>query len=276
MHFNFQKHQSKQLIQDYIGWRLAKKSYTQWIIFNKIDINKNSKSKFCLMMRQLAYEFEKQYKKAHQSFQFQFEPSEANLKDIFNTLINDLFDLSTDSLNLDNDKLSENCINLNFSLYSKDTFNLKCNWSKLIGLFAFSGCLAIQLYELKADSLIYSLNDLLVDFINNDKRIFTWISSQGSWNGLVDYYNERQIYLDDSNNDNLKNSCVSYVSSSYSTNLLSRTVSDSVLNGDNDSYLQMLRNQFKQSFLKLSQYAAVGVGSIGVLVLGAFYMKKRI
>jgi hypothetical protein len=190
MHFNFQKHQSKQLVQDYISWRLTKAGFVQWNLINKIDLTKNSKIKFCLIMRQLAFDFEKKYENKFVSFKFQFEPSEQNLRDIINAILIDLFDLNTDNYNdyeskesdSDNDqRLSENCINLNFGLLSKENHNLKCTWGKIIGLFAFIGSLVVKCYTMNVSNLIYYLIDLLTDFLNNDKRIFTWINLQGSW-----------------------------------------------------------------------------------------------
>lgn len=282
MHFNFQKHQSKQLVQDYVSWRLFKHDYPpQWNISNKIDLNKNSKIKICLVMRQMAYEFEKHYERFN-SFEFQFEPTDSTIKDILNSILIDLFELNNENLIvLDNENKSDSCIN--FSLLARDTNSLKCSWSKIVALFAFSGKLACKLHEIKSSNLIYNLVELLTDFINNDKRIFSWISSQGSWNdGLVEYFNERRSFLkfdqsefnlnDTSDSDDnfrnrfsnfTNNSCISRPASPTQT-LFSRSLSDSALDRDtNHPYLHSLQNQFKNTFFKLSQYAALGVGSIG-------------
>jgi hypothetical protein len=37
----------------------------------------------------------------------------------------------------------------------------------------------------------------------------------------------------------------------------------------------MLQTEFKSKFFRLSQYTAVAVGSVGVLVLGAVLMNKK-
>ena len=193
MHFNFQKHQSKQLIQDYLSWRLTRAGFFQWNVLNKVDVNKNSKVKLCLIMRRMALEFEKQYEQLFESFtSFQFEPNDNNIRDIFNTVIIELFDFTAndnmfsenkESDNENDNKLGENCIN--FSLLSRESHNLKRTWGKIIGLFSLTGSLAIKFYEINALNLIYCLIDLLTDFINNDKRMFTWISSQGGWVNIL-------------------------------------------------------------------------------------------
>lgn len=253
----------------------------------------------------MALEFETQYEQFYASFSsFQFEPNDINIRDIFNTVIIELFDLTVgdnsysenkESDNENDNRLGENCIN--FSLLTRESYNLKCTWGKIIGLFSLTGSLATKFYEMNALNLIYCLVDLLTDFINNDKRMFTWISSQGGWNSLMDYFNERyQIFnltqVDDIEDCSIKNqilnfannnSCVSTRPSSPtpsndSSNILSRSISDSITlsQSDNQSYLTILQNQFKNKFFRLSQYAAVGVGSVGVLVIGALFMKKRI
>lgn len=141
----------------------------------------------------------------------------------------------------------------------------------------------------------------------------------------MDYFNERHLILnlsqiettinDPNENSSFKshilnfannNLCLSTRPSSPTpstvstspSNMMSRTISDSILsNSSHQSYLTLLQTQFKNTFFRLSRYAAVGVGSvgkrvlieyffnssfllfpseIGVLVLGAVYMKKRI
>ena len=193
MHFNFQKHQSKQIIQDYLSWRLTRAGFSQWNVLNKIDNQKNSKIKLCLIMRRMALEFETQYEQFYASFSsFQFEPNDINIRDIFNTVIIELFDLTVgdnsysenkESDNENDNRLGENCIN--FSLLTRESYNLKCTWGKIIGLFSLTGSLATKFYEMNALNLIYCLVDLLTDFINNDKRMFTWISSQGGWVNII-------------------------------------------------------------------------------------------
>lgn len=189
MHFNFQKHQSKQLIQDYVSWRLTHAGFSQWNLLNRIDVSKNSKTKVCLIMRRMAFEFETQYEQVYASFNsFQFEPNDSNTRDIFNTIIVDLFELTAgnneyaenkESDSENENRSGENCIN--FSLLSRENYSLKCTWGKIIGLFSLAGSLAIKLYEMNALNLIYCLIDLLNDFVNNDRRVFAWISSQGGW-----------------------------------------------------------------------------------------------
>ena len=144
-------------------------------------------------MRRMALEFEKQYEQLFESFtSFQFEPNDNNIRDIFNTVIIELFDFTAndnmfsenkESDNENDNRLGENCIN--FSLLSRESHNLKCTWGKIIGLFSLTGSLAIKFYEINALNLIYCLIDLLTDFINNDKRMFTWISTQGGWVNIL-------------------------------------------------------------------------------------------
>ena len=183
MHFNFQKHQSKQIIQDYLSWRLTRAGFSQWNVLNKIDNQKNSKIKLCLIMRRMALEFETQYEQFYASFSsFQFEPNDINIRDIFNTVIIELFDLTVgdnsysenkESDNENDNRLGENCIN--FSLLTRESYNLKCTWGKIIGLFSLTGSLATKFYEMNALNLIYCLVDLLTDFINNETGRSNWL-----------------------------------------------------------------------------------------------------
>ena len=104
----------------------------------------------------------------------------------------------------------------------------------------------------------------------------------------MDYFNERyqalnltevEPIVNNSNEDSSfrnqllnfanNNSCRSTRPSSptpstISSNIMTRSISDSIMyNSDHQKYLTILQNQFKNKFFRLSQYAAVGVGSVG-------------
>ena len=158
-----QKHlQSKQLANDYISWRLAKSGYHQWNIINKIDISKNGKKKLFLMMREMGYEFESKYNS-------QYMPLIDEL-DIFLSIIYELFQISPQTNNTNE---------LNESKNNNQVF--ECNWGRIIGLFAFSGCLAIKCYDQEMPNLIYEVINWLSYFLNDDSRISNWIESKGNW-----------------------------------------------------------------------------------------------
>ena len=111
-----------------------------------------------------------------------------------------------------------------------------------------------------------------MDYFNERYQIFNLTQVESIVNDIEDCSIKNQI-LNFANN----NSCVSTRPSSPtpsndSSNILSRSISDSITlsQSDNQSYLTILQNQFKNKFFRLSQYAAVGVGSVGMLFLFLF------
>ena len=154
---NIQKSQTKLLVQDYVGWRLAKAGHTQWHRNNKTDLERNSTIKLFAAMRMMALKFETVYRQQH------IELTVFNCKDTFTAIVCQLFELDNGAVSDEPNKY------------------ICCNWGRIVGLLAFTGCLAIQLFNKQSVNLIYSLTSLLVDFLNNDKRLFEWIESNGGW-----------------------------------------------------------------------------------------------
>ena len=59
-----------------------------------------------------------------------------------------------------------------------------CNWGRIVGLFAFSGCLAIKCYEKRIPGLVYDIINWLVQLLSEDDyKISYWIESKGNWVG---------------------------------------------------------------------------------------------
>lgn len=194
------KLQSKQLVTDYISWRLAKSGHHQWNIINKIDVNRNSKKVLFLTMRQLSFAFEKKYFNDYSSLIDQLNFTTAsNCKDIFLTIIIELFQIKTIVLNsfVDDCKygksVEENILfekveskfsQKNPSKITKSSIatQIECNWGRIVGLFSFAGCLAIKCYENRMVSLVYDIINWLVQLLNEEEyKIVFWIESKGCW-----------------------------------------------------------------------------------------------
>lgn len=165
---NSQRNETKGLVQDYVAWRLAKSGHYHWHQANNIDLKENTKNKLCTAMRHFAYKFEDMHSQENRSDEL--EITSFNCRDAFLALLFELFELNAErneSLHLESECKSE--------------AGFKSNWGRVIAVFAFAGSLAKRLYELKLTNLIYTIIDTQVDFLNNDKRMFAWIESQGGW-----------------------------------------------------------------------------------------------
>ena len=152
-----QKSQTKLLVQDYVGWRLARAGHPQWHRSNKTDLERNSTVKLFAAMRLMALKFETVYRQQH------IELTVFNCKDTFTAIVCQLFELDASVASEESNKY------------------ICCNWGRIVGLFAFTGFMAIELFDKKSANLIFSITGLLVDFLNNDKRLFGWIESNGGW-----------------------------------------------------------------------------------------------
>lgn len=158
----FQKLQSKQLSQDYICWRLAKSGHYQWPILDNIDVNKNNRNKLFLCMRSLAHRFEIIYNSNFVPLGAQFHLTSANCRDTYFTISDQLFLTDSDAPSTD------------FSPFT-------CHWGKIVGLFAFSGSLAVRCFEKDMGILVYHIIDWLTEYLNSRKFVSKWIISNSSW-----------------------------------------------------------------------------------------------
>lgn len=261
MNITNQKKETKYLVEDYIAWRLAKSGYHHWHRVNKIDLKMNTQNKLCTAMRHMAYKFEKVYEA---EFKEELDITNFNCRDTFLALISELFEMSNKEY--DNNKTSV--------LLSVSSFN--CNWGRVIGMFAFAGSLAIKCYEKQLSNVIYLICDLQIEFLNNEKQIYAWIESQGSWNSFLEYFDDRYNLIKLENIDlpieNLNNTITrnNYFFKFHENAQSTKSKIEPI------PYLESIQNQCKSFFVKLSKYTAgVAVGSIGVIALGAVYMKKK-
>lgn len=169
---NSQRNETKCLVQDYVAWRLAKSGHYHWHQANSIDLKENTQNKLCTAMRHFAYKFEDMHTQENRFDEL--EITSFNCRDAFLALLVELFELNeerNESLHLESECKSE--------------AGFKSNWGRVIAVFAFAGYLAIKLYELKLTNMIYTIIDTQVDFLNNDKRMFAWIESQGGWVSFI-------------------------------------------------------------------------------------------
>lgn len=257
-----QRSHTKQLVQDYIAWRLAKNGYPLWHHANKIDLKSNTQNKLCTAMRHLAYKFEHVYEC---EFSNKLQISNFNCRDTFMALVVDLFELP-ESNGIPRTGEGD-------GLLSDGSYSFSCNWGRIIAMLSFAGSLAIQLYENKLTSLIYAVIDIQLEILNDEQRIFNWIESQGGWNAFLEYFNERYNLIKLENIDlpieNLNNAITrnNYFFKFHDDS--SSSPIDSIL------YLDSIQAQCKSIFERLTSYTGVAVGSISMLALGAVYMKRK-
>jgi hypothetical protein len=160
------KCRSKQLAQDYVSWRLTKAGYTQWHLIYKCDLHENGKTRLCVAMRRMAYEFEKHYNLAHStSMVGQFYLNANNCHDTFLCVVHNLFKGFKDAGSSSNSSSGA----------------LAAKWGRIIALFSFAGLLACRCYEENMPNLVYNIIDWLCDLLNEDSVVQVWIESSGGW-----------------------------------------------------------------------------------------------
>jgi hypothetical protein len=175
MQENEQRFQTKQLVQDYIGWRLAHEGYSHWGISNRIDLNRNTKIRICMIMRQMAIEFEQKYNSDYMPLGQHFDFTPENIDVIFPLILAELFQIKPFRLEL----IDVNCeIN---NQYDINEMLFESNWCRIIALFSFSGCLSVRCYNEELPTSINTIEEWLIKFLNHDRRIFNWIKSKGGW-----------------------------------------------------------------------------------------------
>ncbi len=164
-----QHSQTKQLVNDYLGWRLANEGYTQWNVVNKIDIAKNAKIRICTIMRQMAYEFEKRYNSDFVPVADQFSMTETYLNETFPLILGELFQIKP---------FAENAISSENS--SRQT-QFECNWCRVIALFGFAGSLAVRCFKSEMPASIADIAEWTCKFLNHEPRMYKWIEQKGGW-----------------------------------------------------------------------------------------------
>jgi hypothetical protein len=162
-----QTQHTRQLVSDYLGWRLANEGYSQWNIINQVDVTINSRTRICLIMRQMAFEFEKRYNSDYMPMSDQFSMSETYLSDTFPLILKELFQIKPfETAPPTNDNGQK---------------PFECNWCRVIALFGFAGSLAVRCYRSEMPASIDHIVDWTCRFLNYDSRMFHWIESKGGW-----------------------------------------------------------------------------------------------
>ena len=265
-----QQFQTKQLVNDYIGWRLAKEGYSQWNVLNKVDTGKNSKIKICLIMRQMAFEFEKRYNSDYLPLSDQFTISTDYLNEMFPLILAELFQIKTLNQSIMNESLNQS----GSSAHQDTGFN--CNWCRVIALFSFAGCLALRCYRTETPNSIHEIVEWLIKFLNCDQRVFSWIESKGGWNGFIEFFNDDKInIIKNTNNSSFseKHKKMSEPSMSKSSGLQQENSFENK-NFELNKF-ELLQLNAKSVFCKLSKYMAITVGSLGVITIGLIYIRKN-
>jgi hypothetical protein len=167
-----QEIQTKQLVNDYLGWRLANEGYTQWKVMNKIDVARNAKTRICLIMRQMAYEFEKRYNSDYVPVADQFSMTQTYLNETFPLILGELFQIKP---------FNNNELNISAEQLSQQQHTFECNWCRVIALFGFAGSLAVRCYKSEMPGSIADIAEWTCKFLNNEPRMYNWIEKKGGW-----------------------------------------------------------------------------------------------
>ena len=199
------KLQTRLLTTDYIIWRLQKEGLfkninnqtddmSNSVIFEKVDLKKNAKFKICNIMREMSYEFEKLFNNIYVPLVDQLDLKTNNFKDIFFSIALELFQVNTNNKSTSYfDRFKRRNSNHN----GGGGIGFECNWGRIVGIFSFSGCLAVKsakIIPFESDpnmivswkNIVYNIIDWLTQFLNNEPRIFDWIENNGGWVGLID------------------------------------------------------------------------------------------
>jgi hypothetical protein len=158
---------TKYLVNDFIKYQiLTKTGCTYYNLNNDIDsVDKIASKNVSQLIIALCDKFERYYKESFQrSLCSEFCINAENLESILNNVSTELF--------------AQNII----------------NWSRIIALFAFCGCLAVNLNEKRMENFIEMIEKWLVNFLNKSE-VLEWLKSKGNWviNFLQYYY--RRIYF---------------------------------------------------------------------------------
>lgn len=145
------KNDTSLLVKYYINWRLKISSSCPYLNVKTVDLNDNLK-KSSNLLRCLCNKFEFKYKKNYTTLCSELYLTNENYKIILVNVANELF-----------------C-------------NNTINWYRVIALFAFTGCLAMQYYQKNMPCVVHNIINWLVDYLNsNDSTVSQWIQLQGGW-----------------------------------------------------------------------------------------------
>lgn len=163
-----QQYQTRELVSDYLGWRLAKEGFLDWSMENRVDMSKNGKTRICAIMRQMGYEFEKRYNSDYLPLLGEHTSTSTYLNEMLPLVFAELFQIKPfDS----SDLVSSGDSSSSFS----------CNWCRIVALFAYAGCLSVRCFKSDRLTAIQDIADWIIKFLNCDKRLFDWIEKQGGW-----------------------------------------------------------------------------------------------
>lgn len=141
---------TKNHVSDYINYHLEKHGF-QW----STCPNLHPPNTFNLSMRRLGDEFELRY------------------RDTFNEMFTELHITPTSAYPT-------------FAGVTSELFHKEIQWGHIVALFAFGGSIATQSMNKEMPALV----DLIVDWVSTyiDEHIIEWINENGSWEGIVQYY----------------------------------------------------------------------------------------
>ena len=149
---------TKYIVNDFIKCQILSKTGCEYFNFNsEMDSLDNVGAKNASkLVKALCDKYEIYYKKSFQrSLCSEFYINDESIDNILNNVSNELF--------------AQNII----------------NWSCIIALFTFSGCLAVNLFEKRMFNSISRIEIWLVKYLNKSE-ILEWLKSKGNW--VISYF----------------------------------------------------------------------------------------
>lgn len=162
--------QTQSLLSDYLCWRLIKSGHTNLSIINKENLSKNSQLDLCLVIRQLGYEFEVKYNNEYLALAGHLQITESNYKQVLKAILFELFELESE----------------NGPIF---------NWGRVIGVFALTGCIVLNLYEEKRQNLIPSILEYVSLILTKNSNISFWFKENNYWVKIENFYFFIRIFI---------------------------------------------------------------------------------
>uniref|UniRef100_A0A5S6QI79 Bcl-2 Bcl-2 homology region 1-3 domain-containing protein n=1 Tax=Trichuris muris TaxID=70415 RepID=A0A5S6QI79_TRIMR len=138
---------------DYIGYRLAQAGF----IWDDCPVLPDV-SKIALCMRTMGELFEQQYKSS--------------------------FDEMSCSI-----RICRSTAYPKFLAICQELFKGEVRWGRLVALYSFGGCLALECVEKGMPEMVSSIADWVAMF--TEEQLSSWISENGGWDGFIDFYDKR-------------------------------------------------------------------------------------
>ncbi|KFD66493.1 hypothetical protein M514_05724, partial [Trichuris suis] len=77
-----------------------------------------------------------------------------------------------------------------FLAVCQELFKGGVRWGRLVALYSFGGCLALECVEKGMPEMVSSIADWVAMF--TEEQLSNWISENGGWDGFIEFYERRR------------------------------------------------------------------------------------